>query len=169
MCNYSSRRQEIGWDDLPQTFRNAVIVTRALGIRYLWIDSICIIQQHKGCHKYECDGNRDFDEEAKHMEHYYGRAYRTIATTSANDSTTGFLKTESPKPYFNLIGITGSSLYLCEIDDFDGDVSNAEINKRGWILQERALSRRIIHFAKMQTYWECGEGIHSETLTRMTK
>jgi hypothetical protein len=41
------------------------------------------------------------------------------------------------------------------------------LNRRGWVLQERALSRRIIHFTATQTYWECGKGVHCESLTRM--
>jgi hypothetical protein len=58
--------------------------------------------------------------------------------------------------------------FLCDaIDNFDLDVDQGELNKRGWVLQERALSRRTIYFTEKQTYWECGGGVRCETLTKM--
>jgi hypothetical protein len=60
--------------------------------------------------------------------------------------------------------------YLCDaIDDFSGDVEQGELNKRGWVFQERALSRRTIYFAEKQTYWECGKGVRCETLKKTSK
>ncbi|KAI3547764.1 hypothetical protein CABS03_10036 [Colletotrichum abscissum] len=59
--------------------------------------------------------------------------------------------------------------YICEIiDNFEIDVEKGELNQRGWVLQERALSRRTLHFTSSQTYWECGEGIRCETFTKTT-
>jgi hypothetical protein len=59
-------------------------------------------------------------------------------------------------------------LYICEhIDNFTEDVEKSILNSRSWVFQERALSRRILHFSSAQTYWECGVGVHSETLTLM--
>ncbi|GKT64292.1 TOL-like protein [Colletotrichum tofieldiae] len=64
----------------------------------------------------------------------------------------------------------GAQFHVCEvIDNFDLDVEQGELNKRAWVLQERALSRRTIHFAHNQTYWECGEGIRCETFTKTEK
>jgi hypothetical protein len=61
-------------------------------------------------------------------------------------------------------------LYVCEdVEDFDNDVENAVLNTRGWVLQERVLSCRTIHFSKNHTYWECGEGVHCENLTRLER
>jgi hypothetical protein len=64
----------------------------------------------------------------------------------------------------------GSQFHLCDvIDKFDSDVEQGELNKRGWVLQERALSRRTMHFTETQTYWECGEGVWCETFTKTKK
>ncbi|KAK9791550.1 putative Heterokaryon incompatibility domain-containing protein [Seiridium cardinale] len=61
----------------------------------------------------------------------------------------------------------GTPCYLAEvIDEFSKEVDSGELNNRGWVFQERALSRRTIYFAEQQTYWECGQGVRCETLSR---
>ncbi|KAM0228896.1 hypothetical protein ACHAPO_010420 [Fusarium lateritium] len=144
--------------DVPQTFKDAIDVTRRLGIRYLWIDSLCIIQGEGG----------DFNTEAKRMEDVFSCAYCVIAASRASNQLEGFIR-ERPKRRFVTIEQGQSSpLYICEaIDDFDGDVLEGALNRRGWVLQERALARRTVYFADAQTYFECGEGVRCETLTKM--
>ena len=147
--------------DLPRTFRDAVTVTRNLGVPYLWIDSICIVQDDKD----------DWSREAKLMEQVFSSAYCTIAATCASGTDDGFLK---PLPERQIVIVkepeNGAFYYLCDaIDDFHQHVDQSELNRRAWVLQERALSRRTIHFADSQTYWECGKGVRCETLTKMSK
>ena len=55
------------------------------------------------------------------------------------------------------------------IDDFNKDVVESKLSKRGWVMQERLLAHRTIYFTETQTYWECGEGIRCETLTKADK
>lgn len=146
--------------DLPATFRDAVITTRRLHIRYLWIDSICIIQKDE----------EDWKQEAERMEYVFSSAYCVIAASSSTGTQDGFLKDHPARDF--VVVSTGSEppLYVCDfIDDFDQQVLQAGLNKRGWVLQERALARRTIHFAAHQTYWECGNGVRCETFTKMTK
>lgn len=158
--NISARCQKIDFKDLAKTFQDAVTVTRELAKRYLWIDSLCIVQ----------DDPADWEREARLMETVFSEAYCTIAATSASGSTVGFLGPRPTKEYIRVSDGSGSQLYLCEtVDDFTGDVVGGVLNKRGWVYQERALSRRMIHFTANQTYWECGQGIHCETMTRMKK
>lgn len=101
------------------------------------------------------------------MGRYYNWSYAAIAATSATDSTVGFLHRNRPhRQYIDV----GNDNYVCEpIDDFQKDVVDAELNTRGWVLQERALSRRIIHFAAKQVYWECAGFIRCETMTKLVK
>jgi hypothetical protein len=61
------------------------------------------------------------------------------------------------------------SISVRHIDDFPRDVEESILNSRGWVLQERALSRRILHFSDTQTYWEWGVRVHCETFTLMYK
>ncbi|KAI0121047.1 heterokaryon incompatibility protein-domain-containing protein [Xylariales sp. AK1849] len=136
--------------DLPQTLRDAVGVTRELGIQYLWIDSLYIIQ----------DGD-DWNKESKRMEAVFASAYCTVAATAATNSRSGFLKKEitdsaSVKPG------TGSGVNAPIVSaDFDHDINKAPLNKRAWVMQERYLSPRTIHFSKSRVYGECGEGVYA--------
>jgi hypothetical protein len=160
--NEKRRRQGFPVTELPQTFQDAIRVTREIGQRYLWIDSICIIQGEDG----------DWDTEAKNMKVVFNSAYCTIAATSAEDSTKGFLKRplgEKDSQYVTVPSSHGMVHVCTSIDDFHGDVEEGLLNKRAWVLQERALSCRTIHFTKRQTYWECGGGVRCETLTYMKK
>ncbi|GAB1316952.1 hypothetical protein MFIFM68171_07162 [Madurella fahalii] len=148
-----ARYQVISLDDLPQSFRDAVRVTRELGLRYLWIDSLCIIQGPDG----------DWETESVGMQAIFQDAYCTIAANSASDSTKGF-PSRASSAHISCIAVPYSShgpVYVCEaIDDFHRDVERSVLNQRAWVLQERALSRRTIHFTDRQIYWECGNGIH---------
>jgi hypothetical protein len=79
--NLSARLNGFSLSELPETFQDAVRVTRELGIGYLWIDSLCIIQWNAD----------DWKREAGRMEDVFASAYCTIAATSAVDSNAGFL------------------------------------------------------------------------------
>ncbi|KAI0458012.1 hypothetical protein F5B21DRAFT_462574 [Xylaria acuta] len=143
---------------LPDTFRDAVITTRALGVHYLWIDSICIIQGEGG----------DFNSESKRMEDVFSAAYCVLAATCAGGQWDGFLRSRPRREYVTFRPESDSSFYVCRyIDDFNHEVLEGDMNKRGWVLQERALARRTIYFAGQQTYFECGAGVKCETLTKM--
>jgi hypothetical protein len=156
--NIKARRERFNFSELPKTFQDAVRITRELGIRYLWIDSLCIVQWNM----------EDWKHEATRMEGIYASAYCTIAATSALDSNAGFLNRNVNSEHIYFQNTTGAQLYMCnDMDDFDNDVEQAHLNTRAWVMQERILARRTIHFSANQTYWECGEGVYCENLTRL--
>jgi len=167
-CNIDTRCASMALKELPKTFQDAITVTRELGIQFLWIDSICIVQTHNGCDK--CRDGSDWGIECQKMDIYFSSAYCTIAATSASDSTESFLKSRSERMWVKISSTLEDPLYVSDVfDDFHRDVEEAELNKRGWVLQERALSRRIIHFTSTQAYWECGDGVRCETLSKIIR
>lgn len=160
--NVNQRLSNFDISDLPKTFQDAIKVTRELHVSYLWIDSLCIIQAG--------DDGKDWESEAKLMESVYSSAYCTIAATSARDMKDGFLDRKVSTEYLYVQDTSGQRFYICAgTDDFEVDVDKAELNTRAWVMQERVLSRRIIHFSANQMYWECGKGVHCENLTWMKR
>lgn len=158
--NIAEHKKGIDVEELPATFRDAVITTRALGLRYLWIDSICIIQGPDG----------DFNVESKRMESVFSSAYCVIAASRATGHFDGFLQDRAERQYVTMRKENEEPFYICEnVDDFNLHVLEGSLNKRGWVLQAHALARRTIFFTENQTYWECGDGVRCETLTRMSK
>jgi hypothetical protein len=154
--------------DLPQTFQDAIIITRKLGLKYLWIDSLCILQ--KKDQDSDAESKKDWDRESKLMEQVFSSAYLTIAASCAEHRFNGFLKPRTPRQFVTMTADDGAQFHICEvIENFDRDVEQGELNKRGWVLQERALSRRTVHFTQTQTYWECGEGVWCETFSQTKK
>ncbi|UPK91894.1 hypothetical protein LCI18_002829 [Fusarium solani-melongenae] len=142
---------------LPKTFRDAVSVTQGLELEYLWIDSVCIVQ----------DDAEDWHIESKLMEQVFSSAYCTLAASCASGTNDGFLK-ERPDRRCIPMTFGDATYYACEnIDDFGTHVDQSELNQRGWVMQERALSRRTIYFVENQSYWECGGGVRCETMTKM--
>ncbi|KAM6530025.1 hypothetical protein FALCPG4_008148 [Fusarium falciforme] len=104
------------------------------------------------------------------MGGYYGKSYVTIAATSAKNSKAGFLRRPAGRPddCVPIFEASDYRLFACTaVDNFQKDVEAAMLNTRGWVLQERAFSRRTIHFSYAQTYWECKKGIRCETMTSM--
>jgi len=67
--------------DLPSTFQDAVRITKSLQVRYLWIDSLCIIQ----------DDFSDWEREASLMGNVYANSFLTIAASSSTDDSSGCL------------------------------------------------------------------------------
>jgi hypothetical protein len=149
-------------DSLPATFRDAVRVTRALGKRFLWIDSLCIIQGDHG----------DFATEATRMADVYSGAYCVIAASCAAHHYDGFLKPRGAREHVTIVpdGDDQPPYYICEtIDSFKRHVLDGPLNLRGWVLQEHALARRTVFFTEHQTYFECKNGVRCETSTRLAK
>ena len=161
--NHDDFLKSINFKDLPKTFQDAVDVTRKLSIQYLWIDSLCIIQGNE----------EDWEKESRRMEAVFANAFCTIAATSAKDSRDGFLVSQLVEQSVKLIDRSTYpplSVYACEVGgNFNNDVGSGGLNQRAWVLQERALSPRTIHFTTAQTYWECGSVIRCDNLLQMVK
>lgn len=156
-ANIEQYKEAIVFESLSKTFQDALCVTRRLGIEYIWVDSLCIVQ----------DDEDDWLHESKNMSSIYTNAYITIAATSATDGNGG-LESDRPKSKwfkFPCDGTDEGKGYMWFTDaswSYQSDLNDAPLNLRGWVLQEKMLSRRIVHFASSQVYWECKEGFVGE-------
>ncbi|KAK3360343.1 heterokaryon incompatibility protein-domain-containing protein [Lasiosphaeria hispida] len=153
--NHRDRLQGFSYDELPKTFQHAIQVTRALQKQYLWIDALCIIQGNDG----------DWGTQAKTMADIFACAYCTIAASSARGWGDGFLSPQTGPP--DIGALITPSILTCKCD-FNKDVDEGALMERAWVLQERVLSRRIIHFTTAHTYCECGDGVLCEQLTKLS-
>ena len=146
-------------DTLSKAFQNAILITRRLGIRFLWIDSICIIQ--------DGDEGKDWVSEAVKMGQYYQNSILTIAITTSSPHD-DFLSPRPHKPFLSLArlpyrgmsGIQRGYFYVYKrerpVDEqFLSGVWNSELLRRGWVFQEWLLSRRIAYFTPSQIFFEC--------------
>ena len=137
--------------ELPQTFQDAIRVTRRLQIRYLWIDSLCILQ----------DSPEDWDHESVQMHHVYGNAYINLAADDSRDSSQGLFRGRLPSLVTPTIVVTAWKEALAKRfiviprRFWSESVAESPLNRRAWVLQERYLSPRIIHFGETQVLWEC--------------
>ncbi|KAH7176377.1 heterokaryon incompatibility protein-domain-containing protein [Dactylonectria macrodidyma] len=164
-ANLPQMKANIDWHDLTPTFRDAVEITRRLGVRYIWIDALCIVQ----------DSREDWANESIKMGDIYHNAFLTISASHARDGSGGcFNKQSSVGLGETTITITTndhstglkSSIMLSSTFQFHPPrvVEDSPINSRGWVYQERILSPRIVHFTATQLIWECRKAYRLEDL-----
>lgn len=161
-----SRQEPFSLQSLPASIVDAVRVTRKLGVRYLWVDSLCIIQ----------DSAEDWDVESSRMAGIYANAHITLFADCGVDDDHGFIfprntsssvevsvpKGDGTLVTFNMRKPSPTSFKAVQFSLFPTNVEESHLSDRGWIFQERILSRRILHFGKDQMFWECNEGTFAE-------
>lgn len=147
--------------ELPQLFKDAFVIAENLGIKFIWIDSICIIQQG--------DNLIDWRREAPKMAHYYQFSVFTLAGTAV-DTTGGllqpYLKDAVPwssklvrLPYRDITNTTAGNFCFRRrvpvVDEYMDQVRSSILFRRGWILQEWLLSKRLLWYTPHGLFFEC--------------
>jgi len=135
---------------LPKTFSDAILVAHRLGIPYLWIDSLCIVQADES----------DWAVESSRMAAVYSNSYLTIAAASSDSDDKGFLR---PRPFeYSTVRLTSTSgdsalVYLSRKENVPGrrEALGDPLFRRAWVLQEQYLSKRTLVFSEKQIYFVC--------------
>lgn len=157
----------IALGSLPKTFQQAIDFASRLrkDVRYIWIDALCIIQ----------DSEDDWNTESVKMYDVYHNSFCNISATNANDNSEGLYSQRDPQRLWeneirlNTDGIPTSFpqksqlgveplLRRCGILDatfWARSIEDAPVNRRAWVLQERLLAPRVLHFGFHQIAWEC--------------
>ncbi|KAL2151637.1 hypothetical protein VTH82DRAFT_6735 [Thermothelomyces myriococcoides] len=153
--NYEARKTGFRLDELPETLRDVVQVTRRLEIPYIWIDALCIIQ----------DNTADWEAEATQMMYYYENAYLTIAPVLSDSVYAGMRNGGGEPPFCRsfpgpwnrdnnpdlILADKGSKYY-------DGTIFYSTWNQRGWTYQEMLNSARILFVFSHSITLRCRTG-----------
>ncbi|MCJ1435800.1 hypothetical protein MMC27_005175 [Xylographa pallens] len=140
----------------PRVFQDAFLVAKALGIRYIWIDNVCIDQEDRD----------DWNRESGKMAEYYGNAALVIAASKANNWTEGCFNQRNPlvvRPCritfsrFNPAACSAPCVWVMNQDLHDNGIKKHPLHGRAWVLQEELLPRRLIRYGLSQISWECLE------------
>jgi hypothetical protein len=164
------RKGGIPWGAIPRTFQDAIRVTRWLGLRYLWIDSLCIVQ----------DDAADWEHESARMADIYQGSELTIVATRAPNSTSGFLGAREVAKHIetDLPAMDGSGNLTISVrkrlhhpkdpggrlEDMKIKTEPCELVRRGWCFQERILGTRLLHFTPSEVVFECQSSSSCECL-----
>jgi len=145
---------------LPQTINDAFSLTKKLGLHYLWVDAICIVQGNQ----------QEWEEESQKMGHVYSNAKIVLAETRSADVNEGLFKQRRATPLSKEIEATGSSMRAwrnlnhgiiisCRTKShywWETHINTAfHLRSRVWGFQERMLATRIVHFTSSELVWEC--------------
>lgn len=140
---------------LSQTFQDSIVVARHIGVRFMWIDCLCIVQ--------DGDNGLDWETEARKMGDVYQNAYCVISADHATD-VEGLFFDRNPE-FFSSATIqtldddnkTITDWTSVDRDMWFTEVNNSPLNSRGWVFQERILAPRVVHFCRQEIFWECRE------------
>lgn len=146
---------------VPATILDAIEITKRLGIPYLWIDALCIIQHDK-----------EWEDEAAKMHSVYQEAAITLSATESKGCSRGFFSTSMNKPssfeetsLLEEYKFGSQKVYAClesVKDNIHQSLSDSPLGARGWTFQESVLSRRLVHFTNKQLIWECKSQVTTE-------
>ncbi|CVK87127.1 uncharacterized protein FPRN_05469 [Fusarium proliferatum] len=154
----ATHMNKIEWIDLPATFRDAVTVCRSMDVKYLWIDSLCILQSFVEITPHELKLTRlDFARENSTMARTYENSLFTISADLSEHMDSGFFSSDPVHEYKKDV-ITDDGGVACvyiskPINHYGNDIPCLET--RGWTLQEFLLPPRVLHFGKFDIAWRC--------------
>lgn len=143
--NLPQHKKSLDWSTLPLTFQDALNLTDSLGLRYLWIDSLCIVQ----------DDEEDWRHEGAKMASIYSNSYITFAAANSTSSEGGLFSSKSNDKVIEIQ--TADSKFGIRMKNYihsSESWKSMPLTKRAWFFQERFLSPQIVYFAYNELYWE---------------
>ena len=144
------------FSQLPGNFQDAITVTRMLGLQYLWIDSLCILQ----------DSAEDWAVECQNMANIYQNAVVTISVRDNPSSSPGGFLHKLTSQSFHCRTIGDGLRISNEIHDYNvktSPIPHGNVDKRGWILQEKLLSKRLLHFGAGTMSFQCCADVYLDS------
>jgi hypothetical protein len=163
-ANLLARRLDLAEDELPKTFRHAIHIARRLGVRYLWIDAICIIQ--------DSEFEEDCLQKSEKMGSIFANALLTLFAAGSEHSEEGMFNELSTygenddNQRITIHTVSPSSTARSTLHFVPSGMKSNNLHhrhyrtcgpllSRAWYLQEDLLSKRKLYYASDQLYWEC--------------
>ncbi|KAF2094639.1 HET-domain-containing protein, partial [Rhizodiscina lignyota] len=137
--------------ELPRSIQDAITVTRRLGFKYLWVDSLCIVQDDEG----------DREGQIELMGEIFANAYVTISAATAKSCQDGFLNERShqsgsrPPPVDVACLLPDGREDTIQLHQRGSASIREPIHERSWALQEDLLSPRLLFFGETEVSWSC--------------
>lgn len=166
-ANHEAHKQAIKYSNMPKTIQDAVTICRGLGIRYLWVDALCIIQHDR----------EEWERECGKMCQVYSCATLTISATHSDGCTRGIFAPQEYGRQTKYVGklADGRKVYMRpNIARFHNDCDPGQLSRapsspygetsgigreplacRAWCMQESVLSNRLLHYTMDELVWEC--------------
>ena len=132
---------------LPSSIRDSILLVQRLGLDYLWIDRLCIVQ----------DDPIARQEQMNKMNEIYGNAVLTIVHLSGESIESALPRLHSPSSTARSEQVYSDkySEVHCFYPPTLGEKTGAKYESRAWTFQERILSNRCVFFTKYQLYFHC--------------
>ncbi|KAF1815613.1 HET-domain-containing protein [Eremomyces bilateralis CBS 781.70] len=138
--------------EVPATFRDAIELAQRLGFQYLWIDALCIVQER---------AESAFKNHLKLMNEIYDNAQLTIVSGMPN-AETGLpgMRSHPRSPVQQ--EVTHGDLHFSSAQPFAQAIGNLPWESRGWTLQEKIFSTRLLIFTESQAFYQCQSAVWQE-------
>jgi hypothetical protein len=137
---------------LPRTFQDAIHVTQQLGVAYLWIDALCI--QH--------DNDADRDHQINGMDQIYQEASITIVSVTPNaDCAMPGVRAGTRNGTSLRYRAPGVDLMYAR-PSLVASIAKSDWESRGWTLQEKFFSKRLLYFTINQVFFWCAHATWAE-------
>jgi len=131
-------------DIIPATIYDAMSLVKAVGLKYLWVDALCIPQDNPM-------------DQIQQMDLIYSQADFTIVAASGSDAHVGLpgIRSGSRGIRQRLLKLsTKTIINAIDSPQYPG-IRGSVWAQRAWTLQERLLSRKKLFFTEKQVYWHC--------------
>ncbi|KAM0549939.1 hypothetical protein ACHAPJ_009186 [Fusarium lateritium] len=138
---------------LPSTIRDATVLVRRLGCRYLWVDALCLLQNDA----------EDLELGVNVMDLIYERAWLTVVASCGHDANARLpgVQEGTRKPSYNTVEVI-PGVEMGVVAGLGGLLQNSVYDSRAWTFQEQVLSRRVLYFIDNKVFYRCRAAEHAE-------